>query len=76
MNKLYNIDCLEGMKKLPDNSVDMILCDLPYGVLKTRGNAHTKWDVVIPFDKLWEQYKRIAKPNAAIVLNFNSKRYD
>lgn len=55
-------DCLELMSKLPDASIDMILCDLPYGVTKN------KWDSVIPLDKLWEQYKRIAKPNAAICL--------
>lgn len=55
-------DCLELMSELPDASIDMILCDLPYGVTKN------KWDSVIPLDKLWEQYKRITKPNAAIVL--------
>jgi site-specific DNA-methyltransferase (adenine-specific) len=56
-------DCLELMKDLPDNSVDMILCDLPYGV------TDCKWDSVIPFEPLWAQYKRITKENAAIVLN-------
>lgn len=61
--QLYNGDCLEIMKQIPDNSVDLILCDLPYGVIKG-----LKWDVVIPFDKLWEQYKRIRKDNTAIVL--------
>jgi site-specific DNA-methyltransferase (adenine-specific) len=55
-------DCLELMKQIPDGSVDMILCDLPYGT------TACKWDSVIPFEPLWEQYKRIAKPNAAIVL--------
>lgn len=55
-------NCLELMYEIPDASIDMILCDLPYGVTKN------KWDSVIPLDKLWEQYKRIAKPNAAIVL--------
>jgi site-specific DNA-methyltransferase (adenine-specific) len=55
-------DCLELMKGLPDNSVDMILCDLPYGV------TACKWDSVIPFEPLWAQYKRITKKNAAIVL--------
>lgn len=55
-------DCLELMSELPDASIDMILCDLPYGVTKN------KWDSVIPLDKLWEQYKRIAKPNTAICL--------
>lgn len=55
-------DCLELMKDIPDGSIDMILCDLPYGTTRC------KWDSVIPFEPLWEQYKRIAKENAAIVL--------
>jgi DNA modification methylase len=62
LNKIYNEDCLEGMKRIPDGSVDMILCDLPYGT------TACKWDIVIPFDKLWEQYNRIIKDNRAIVL--------
>lgn len=48
-------NCLEVMKDIPDKSIDMILCDLPYGT------TQCKWDVVIPFDKLWEQYCRVAK---------------
>jgi site-specific DNA-methyltransferase (adenine-specific) len=60
--QLMQGDCLELMKQIPDGSVDMILCDLPYGT------TACKWDSVIPFAPLWEQYKRIAKPNAAIVL--------
>lgn len=55
-------DCLELMKDIPAQSVDLILCDLPYGT------TACKWDSVLPFDDLWEQYKRIAKNNAAIVL--------
>lgn len=55
-------DCLELMKDIPDKSIDMILCDLPYGT------TACKWDIVIPFDKLWEQYNRIIKDNGAIVL--------
>ena len=64
MNKieLYNGDCLEVMKDIEDKSIDMILCDLPYGT------TQCKWDTVIPFDKLWEQYKRIIKDNGAIAL--------
>ena len=61
-DSIINADCLEAMKLLPDKSVDAIICDLPYGV------TALKWDVVIPFDLLWEQYKRIIKPNGAIVL--------
>ena len=55
-------DCLELMKDIPDKSIDMILCDLPYGT------TVCKWDTIIPFDKLWEQYNRIIKDNGAIVL--------
>ena len=55
-------DCLELMKDIPDKSIDMILCDLPYGT------TACKWDIVMPFDKLWEQYNRIIKDNGAIVL--------
>lgn len=60
-NKIFNEDCLEGMKRIPDRSVDMILCDLPYGT------TQCKWDSVIPFDPLWEQYNRIIKNNGAMV---------
>jgi site-specific DNA-methyltransferase (adenine-specific) len=55
-------DCLELMKSIPDKSVDMILCDLPYGT------TACKWDTIIPFEPLWELYKRIIKDNGAIVL--------
>lgn len=62
INQIFEEDCLECMKRLPDNSIDMILCDLPYGM--TQNN----WDSYIPLDKLWEQYNRIIKTNGAIVL--------
>lgn len=65
--KLMQGDCLELMKGIPDKSVDMILCDLPYGVLN-KSNKHAKWDNLIPFEPLWEQYERIIKNNGAIVL--------
>jgi site-specific DNA-methyltransferase (adenine-specific) len=55
-------DCLELMQEILDGSVDMILCDLPYGT------TQCKWDITIPFEPLWEQYKRIIKPSGAIVL--------
>ena len=61
--KLLQGDCLELMKDIPDKSIDMILCDLPYGV-----TAKNKWDIIIPFDSLWKQYERIIKDNGAIVL--------
>ena len=60
--ELLNGDCLEVMKSIPDKSVDMVLCDLPYGT------TACKWDNVIPFEPMWEQYDRITKKNAAILL--------
>ena len=65
--KLYKGDCLAEMGKIPDKSIDMILCDLPYGVLH-KNNPHAQWDRKIPFDKLWGQYNRVIKDNGAIVL--------
>lgn len=62
LNTVIEGDCLEVMKDIPDKSIDMILCDLPYGT------TQNKWDSVIPLDKLWKQYKRIIKDNGAIVL--------
>lgn len=62
INKIYNQDCLEGMKLLDDHSIDLICTDLPYGV------TQNKSDIVIPFEPLWEQYERIIKENGAIVL--------
>ena len=62
-NVVYRGDCLAVMQEeIADGSIDMILCDLPYGVTRN------KWDEVIPFDDLWKQYKRIIKPNGAILL--------
>lgn len=65
--KLIHGDCLIEMSHIPDRSMDMILCDLPYGVLN-RGNKSAQWDNIIPFDPLWEQYSRIIKDNGAILL--------
>lgn len=62
LDKIYNMDCLEGMKQIPDGSVDAIICDLPYGT------TENKWDSIIPLDKLLAQYKRIIKRGAQIVL--------
>ena len=62
INKVYEEDCLRGMKKIKDKSIDMILCDLPYGT------TQNKWDSVIPLNKLWKEYHRIIKDNGAIVL--------
>ena len=60
--KLLYGDCLERMKEIPDKSVDMILADLPYGT------TACKWDILIPFELLWQQYDRIIKNNGAILL--------
>ena len=65
LNKVHKGDCLEVMKNIPDGSIDMVLCDLPYGT------TQNKWDTVIPLDKLWEEYKRVVKKNGAIVLTSN-----
>lgn len=83
INKVYNMDCLEGMKSIKDKSIDMILCDLPYGTTRC------KWDIIIPFEPLWEQYNRIIKDNGVIALfgcepfssflrmsNINNYKYD
>lgn len=61
-NKIYNMDCIKGMKLLEDKSIDCIICDLPYGT------TWAKWDKIIDFNELWEQYNRIIKDNGAIVL--------
>ena len=61
LNRIYNEDCLEGMKRIPDGSVDVILCDLPYGT------THNKWDSILPFDKLWLEYERVIKDCGAMI---------
>ncbi|WP_342270519.1 DNA-methyltransferase [Rickettsia endosymbiont of Orchestes rusci] len=61
-NSIFEGDCLEVLKRFPNNSIDMVLCDLPYGT------THNKWDSVIDLDKLWFEYNRVVKPNGAIVL--------
>lgn len=69
INKVYNIDCIEGMKLIDDKTIDMIFCDLPFGT------TQNKWDIPINLDDLWEQYLRIIKDNGAIVL-FAQTPYD
>lgn len=59
---IYHGDCIQVMKDIEDKSIDMILCDLPYGCTKN------KWDIIIPFEQLWQEYNRIIKDNGAIVL--------
>jgi site-specific DNA-methyltransferase (adenine-specific) len=62
LDVIYNEDCLTGMSRIPNRSIDMILCDLPYEITQCR------WDSMIPLDKLWVQYNRVIKSNGAIVL--------
>ena len=62
INTIIKGDCLEVMKDIPDGSIDMVLCDLPYGT------TNCKWDSILPLDKLWEHYNRVTKKNGAIVL--------
>lgn len=62
VNRVYEADCIDCMKTFPSQSIDMVLCDLPYGMTQNH------WDSYVPLDQLWEQYKRIIKPNGAIVL--------
>ena len=59
---LRNGDCIEIMKKIPDNFINCVICDLPYGTTKCT------WDIIIPFDELWNEYHRICKPDASIIL--------
>ena len=74
MFELYCGDCLVEMDQVADGSVDLILCDLPYGTTDRKGisdkgdNRVLSWDTIIPLDKLWEQYRRVLKPSGAVVL--------
>jgi site-specific DNA-methyltransferase (adenine-specific)/modification methylase len=67
IDRIYNMDCLEGMKQIPDGTVDAVICDLPYGVLNGESEGGS-WDSIIPFEPLWAEYRRVCKPTAAIVL--------
>lgn len=62
VNHIYNEDCLSGMRRIAEKSIDMIICDLPYGT------TENKWDSIIPLDSLWKEYERIIKDDGAIVL--------
>lgn len=62
LNRIYQMDCLEGMKLIPDKSIDMILCDPPYGT------TQCKWDSIIPLNAMWEQYERVIKDGGNIVV--------
>lgn len=67
LDHIYNMDCLEGMKLIPDGTVDAVICDLPYGVLNSQSDGGS-WDSIIPLEPMWKQFRRVTKPNAAIVL--------
>lgn len=62
INQIYNEDCLSGMKKLPDGSIDFIFSDLPYGI------TNNSWDIPIPLDTIWKEFERIIKDNGCIAL--------
>ena len=75
IDNIYNMDCLEGMKQIPDGSIDAVICDLPYGTMKGLGsalkgwdNSTVAWDDTIPTDKLFEQYERVLRRGGVVVL--------
>ena len=67
IDHIFCCDCLEGMKQIPDGTIDAVSCDLPYGVLNGESEGGS-WDTIIPFEPLWAEYRRVCKPTAAIVL--------
>ena len=73
LDRIYNMDCLEGMKAIPDGSVDAVICDLPYGTMKGIDDRHD-WDTIIPTDKLFEQYERVLRRGGVAVL-FSQEPY-
>ena len=79
-DKIYNIDCLEGMKHIPDGSIDAIICDLPYGTMKTLSigagwkSEHPDWDETIPTAPLFEQYERVLRRGGVAIL-FSQEPY-
>ena len=73
IDTIYNMDCLEGMKMIPDGSVDCIICDLPYGTMNGIDDKHN-WDEIIPTDKLFEQYERVLRRGGTAVL-FSQEPY-
>src|SRR3712207_4033329 len=67
IDEIYNEDCLEGMKRIAARSIEAIVCDLPYGMLNRR-NRYAAWDRPIALEPLWEQYRRIIKPDSPVIL--------
>ena len=81
LDKIYNQDCLEGMRQIPDGSIDAVICDLPYGTMKTVNPSEAwlkrrqcMWDDIIPTDKLFEQYERVLRMNGVAIL-FSQEPY-
>ena len=79
LDRIYNEDCLEGMQRIPDGSVDCIVCDLPYGTMKGAAldgwkGTKTDWDEIIPSDKLFDQYERVLRVNGTAIL-FSQEPY-
>ena len=80
IDNIYNMDCLEGMKQIPDGTIDAVICDLPYGTMKGIvnapgwGNCSCEWDEIIPTDKLFAEYERGVRRGGAIVL-FSQEPY-
>ena len=73
IDNIYNMDCLEGMKQIPDGTIDAVICDLPYGTMKGIDDRHD-WDTIIPTDKLFEQYERVLRRGGVAVL-FSQEPY-
>ena len=69
INRIYNKDCFEGMQEIEDNSIDLIVADLPYGI------TNNEKDEKLPLDKLWKEYERIIKDNGCILLFAQGKFY-
>lgn len=67
LDRIYNEDCLEGMKRIDDNSIDCVICDPPYSVLNRQSEGGL-WDTAIPFEPLWEQYLRVTRPTSPIII--------
>ena len=80
IDNIYNMDCLEGMKQIPDGTIDAVICDLPYGTMKNIGGApgwhsdNCDWDDIIPTDKLFAEYERVLRRGGAIIL-FSQEPY-
>ena len=73
LDNIYNMDCLEGMKQIPDGTIDAVICDLPYGTMKGIDDKHD-WDVIIPTMELFTEYERVLRMNGTAIL-FSQEPY-